>query len=210
MKKREKREKRKDLVLENKFQTGKVIAVSSAHLLHDVYSSFLAPLLPLLVGKLGITLSMAGLLDSVKNSPSLFNPLFGLFVDRFNVKYFVIITPAVTVVIMSLIGIAPGYPILVLMIFVMGVNSNFFHIPSPVLIKKLAADRTATGMSFYMLGGELSRTLGPLLITAAVTLWGLEGTWRLIPFGLAASLVLAYILRDFEMEKDTTVVGSRE
>lgn len=187
--------------MEKKFQTGKVIAVSSAHLLHDIYSSFLAPLLPLLVGKLGITLSMAGLLDSLKNSPSLFNPFFGLLVDRFYVKYFVIITPAVTAVIMSLLGIAPTYGVVVVMVFVMGVSSTFFHIPSPVLIKKLSADRTATGMSFYMLGGELSRTLGPLLITGAVTLWGLEGTWRLIPFGLAASLVLVYVLRDFKSEK---------
>ena len=46
-----------------------------------------------------------------------------------------------------------------------------------------------------MFGGEIARTLGPLLITAAVSWWGFEGTWRLIPFGLVASLLLFLNLR---------------
>jgi MFS transporter, FSR family, fosmidomycin resistance protein len=178
------------------FQRGRVVAVSIGHLFHDVYSSFLSPLLPLLVEKLGITLSMAGMLDVIKSAPSLLNPFLGLLVDRIRVKYFVILTPAVTAVIMSLVGVAPSYAVVVIMIFVMGVSSTLFHIPSPVLIKRFSADRTGAGMSYYMLGGELSRTLGPLIITGAVSLWGLEGTWRLIPVGLAASVVLYFVLAD--------------
>jgi len=184
------------------FQAVQVIAISFGHMVHDVYSSFLAPLIPLLVEKLGIPLSLAGMLDVVKSSPSLINPLLGYIVDRAKVKYFVIFAPAVTTVIMSLVGIAPSYIIVVVMIFVMGVNSTLFHIPSPVLIKNLSGDRIGLGMSFYMLGGELSRSISPLIITGAVTMWGLEGTWRLIPFGLAASLVLFYFLRDYEPEEN--------
>jgi len=37
-----------------KFQLGDVITISCAHLLHDIYSSFLAPILPLLIEKLSI------------------------------------------------------------------------------------------------------------------------------------------------------------
>ena len=44
----------------------------------------------------------------------------------------------------------------------------------------------------------MARTLGPLLITAAVSWWGLEGTWRLIPFGLVASLLLFLNLRSID------------
>lgn len=185
------------------FQFGKVLAVSGAHMVHDIYAAFLAPLLPLLVVKFGISLSMAGMLDAVRNTPTLFNPVFGLFVDKIRVKYFVILTPAVSAVIMSLLGIAPSYAVVVIMIFIAGISSALFHIPTPVLVKNLSADRTGTGMSFYMFGGELSRTLGPLVITAAVTLWGFEGSWRLVPFGLAASLSLVYILRDYSPERDS-------
>jgi FSR family fosmidomycin resistance protein-like MFS transporter len=36
------------------FQTGKILALSIGHFIHDVYSSFLAPLLPLLIEKLSM------------------------------------------------------------------------------------------------------------------------------------------------------------
>ena len=48
-----------------------VIAVSIAHFIHDVYSSFLAPLLPLLIEKLSMTLTQAGLLSTVMQLPAL-------------------------------------------------------------------------------------------------------------------------------------------
>ncbi|MDA3924173.1 MAG: hypothetical protein PF904_05690 [Kiritimatiellae bacterium] len=38
----------------------------------------------------------------------------------------------------------------------------------------------------------------PLLITAAISWWGLEGTWRLIPIGFAASLILFINLRKID------------
>ena len=45
------------------FQTGKILALSIAHFIHDVYSSFLAPLLPLLIEKLSMSLTRAGFLS---------------------------------------------------------------------------------------------------------------------------------------------------
>ncbi len=57
-------------------------------------------------------------------------------------------------------------------------------------------------MSFYMFGGEMARTLGPLVITGAVSLWGLEGTWKLIPFGLLASFILYLRLRNVKISED--------
>jgi FSR family fosmidomycin resistance protein-like MFS transporter len=56
-------------------------------------------------------------------------------------------------------------------------------------------------MSFFMFGGELARTLGPLLITAAVSWWGIEGSWKLIPVGLVASLLLFLNLRTIDKKQ---------
>lgn len=186
---------------EGKFQTGTVLAVSLGHMLHDIYAAFLAPMLPLLVGKLGITLTLAGMLDSVRNAPSLLNPFFGLMADKISVRYFVIITPAVSAVIMSLLGIAPSYTVAVIMLLIMGISSSLFHVPSPVVIKRFAGRKTGKGMSWYMLGGEFSRTLGPIIITWAITIWGLEGTWRLMPVGLVASFVLYVKLKDVDGDR---------
>ena len=177
------------------FKTNNVILVSSAHLLHDTYSSFLAQALPILIDKFGISKTLAGMLSIVQRIPSLFNFLVGIMAENIKARYLVIFTPAVTSVAMSLIGVAPTYTFLVILVFISGISSTLFHVPAPVMIKKLSGSRIGKGMSYFMLGGELARTLGPLVIVGVVSLWGLEGTYKLIPFGLAASAYLFIKLR---------------
>lgn len=186
----------------NKFQTGDVTLISLTHLLHDIYSSFLAPLRPLLIEKFGISLSVAALWDLVQRVPWFLNPIFGIIAEKTAVRYFVIVTPAITAVTMSLLGVAPSYIVVAILLFVMGISAALFHVPTPVMIKKLSGNKTGRGMSYYMFGGEMARTLGPLIITAAVSLWGLEGTWKLIPFGLVASFILYLRLRKIQISSD--------
>lgn len=185
-----------------KFRTGDVISISLAHLAHDIYSSFLAPILPLLIEKLGISLSMAGMLSVIQRVPTLLNPFIGILADNMKVRYFVILAPAITTIAMSLIGIASSYWMLAILLFIAGISSTMFHVPSPVMIKHISGDKLGKGMSYYMVGGELARTLGPLIIVAAVTHWGLEGTYKLIPFGLVASIVLYFRLRNIDLRDD--------
>ncbi len=186
----------------NKFQTGNVILISLTHNLHDIYSSFLAPLRPLLIEKFGISLSVAALWDLVQRVPWLLNPLIGIIAEKTAARYFVIVTPAITAITMSLLGVAPTYTMVTILLFVMGISAALFHVPSPVMVKKLSGNQTGKGMSYYMFGGEMARTIGPLVITGAVTLWGLEGTWKLIPFGLIASFILYLRLRKIKISSD--------
>jgi len=184
-----------------KFQLPHVLSISLAHFIHDVYSFFLSPILPLLIEKFSISYFSAGLLDFTRRFPSILNPFIGMYISRYRIKYFVIFTPAITATSMSLLGLAPHYTVLIVLLLVMGISNAFFHVPGPVMIKTFAGDRMGKGMSFWMVGGELARTLGPVVIVGAVSLWGLEGTWRLIPFGVLASLWLWYRFRNMEIEK---------
>ncbi len=186
----------------NRFQFGNVTLLSISHLLHDVYSSFLAPLRPLLIEKFGITLAMASLWDLFQRLPWLLNPVIGMVAERKAARYFVIITPSITAVSMSLLGVAPSFTVVSILLLVMGISSAFYHVPSPVMIKRLSGNQTGKGMSFFMFGGEMARTLGPLVITGAVTVWGLEGTWKLIPFGLLATFILYLRLRKINIVTD--------
>ncbi len=172
------------------FQLKNVLSVSIAHFIHDVHSVFLSPMLPLLIEKLSINYSLAGVLTVAQRLPSLFNPLIGMFADRLKIRYFVIFTPAITGICMSLLGLAPTFIVAVILLLFMGISSAFFHVPAPVMIKAFSGDKTGRGMSFYMVGGELARTTGPIIILGAISLWGLEGTYRLIPLGVAASAFL--------------------
>lgn len=182
----------------NEIQSKKqVIAISLAHFAQDTYSAFLAPILPLLIEKLGLSLVMSALLDIARKLPSLLNPFFGLLAERTDARYFVILSPLLTATSMSLLGIANSYVLLVVLLFIAGISSTLFHIPSPGLIKESSGDKIGKGMGYFMVGGELARTVGPLIIAGGVSLWGLDGTWRLMPFGFIASIVLYYRLKDF-------------
>ena len=188
--------------MQKKFQLKNVISISFAHFVHDTYSAFLAPIVPLLKAKLGINNTLVSLMFVAQQIPSLLNPFIGIIADNLKIRYLVILAPAVTTVCMSLLGIAPLYIIIIVLLFVMGLSSAMFHVPTPVLIKKISGDRIGKGMSFYMLGGEAARTIGPLIIVAAVDVWGLEGTFKLIPFGLLASLILFFRLKNINLSED--------
>ena len=200
--------------MKKKFEIGKVLTISFAHLSHDMFTAFLAPILPLLIDKLGISLSMAGLLDVIRKIPSLLNPFVGLMADRICVRYFIILTPAITAITMSLLGSISNYPILLILLFVAGISSTLFHVPTPVMIKHVARDETGKGMSYYMLGGEIARTLGPLLITAVISWWGLKNSWRVMPIGIIASFILYLKLRNINInqgfQKNKKEVGAKE
>ena len=185
-----------------KFQSSNAITISFAHFAHDIYTAFLAPMLPLLIQKLGISLSMAALLDVARKLPALFNPFIGILADKICVRYFVIFTPLITGIAMSFLGLAPSYSILLILLFVVGISSAIFHVPSPVMIKQISANKTGLGMSYYMLGGEIARTLGPLLITAAISWWGLEGSYRVMLLAFISTIFLYNKLKDVQVNKD--------
>ena len=177
------------------FKTADVILISVVHFVHDVYSSFLAPILPLLIEKLGMSYAAVGTLSVIQRIPSLLNPFIGIIADKTSVRYFLIIAPAITTIVMSLIGVAPNVFVLGLLLFIMGFSATLFHVPGPVIIKNISGSKIGRGMSFYMLGGELARTVGPMFILGGISLWGLEGSYRLVPFGLIASLILFFRFR---------------
>jgi FSR family fosmidomycin resistance protein-like MFS transporter len=186
----------------NRFQTVDAVVISVAHLLHDVYSSFLAPILPLLIEKLGISYSAAGFLSVAQRLPSLLNPAVGLIADKVSVRYFLIVAPSITAISMSLLGVAPSYHVLVGLLVFMGVGSLMFHVPAPVMMRRVSGKRVGLGMSLFMVAGEGARSIGPLMILGAVALWGLEGTWRLIPLGLACSFFLFARIRNIRISDE--------
>jgi FSR family fosmidomycin resistance protein-like MFS transporter len=180
------------------FQTDGVITVSAAHAVHDTYSAFLSPLLPVFIENLALSKVEAGLLTVFSQGPSLLQPLIGHLADRVSLRFLVILAPGVSATAMSLLGIAPSYAVIALLLMVAGLNSATFHSVGPVMAGRLSGKNLGRGMGFWMVGGELGRTLGPLAIAAYVSLrpdslaelpWLMVGGWL-------ASLLLYVRLRD--------------
>ncbi|MDX9863263.1 MAG: MFS transporter [Anaerolineaceae bacterium] len=178
------------------FQTGRVLAVTSGHLTHDLFPAFLSPLLPLLIEKLSMTGAAAGALMLFMQGPSLIQPFVGRLADRVNLKFVVILAPAITATAMSLVGVAPTYTWLALFLTIVGVSSAIFHSVGPALAGSFSGNRLGTGMSIWMVGGEIGRMMGPLVIVGVVSSLTLEGSvWTMLA-GWLASLVLYVLLRN--------------
>lgn len=128
--------------------------------------------------------------------PSVLQPYIGYLADRVSLRYLVILAPALTATMMSLLGIAPRYAVLAFLLTVVGLSSAAFHAVVPVIAGRLSGSSLGRGMGFWMVGGELGRTLGPIIIVTAVNFLTLEGTPWLMSGGLLASLLLYLLLKD--------------
>ena len=182
------------------FQTDRVVTISAGHAVHDTYSAFLPPLLPAFIESMSLAKAEAGLLTVFLQAPSLLQPFIGYVADRVSLRYLVILTPAVTATAMSLLGIAPGYAVLAMLLMVVGLSSATLHSVAPVIAGRLSGTRLGRGMGFWMVGGELGRTLGPLIIAAYFVFWpdDLSHTPWLMIGGWLTSLLLFVRLRDVE------------
>jgi len=174
-----------------------VYLLSFAHLTHDIYTSYLAPILPILIQRLGISITEASILDVIRRIPSLFNPYLALIISRNDVRIFTIISPITTAIFMSLIGIAPNYIILLILLFLAGISAQIFHISTPAIVKEVTP-KMGFGMSMFMVGGELARTISPLIVTAVISIWGLDGILKTIIFSIFASLFLWWKLKNLQ------------
>ncbi len=185
------------------FQTGKVVPIVGAHFVNDIYTAAIAPLLPVFIEKFSLSLTQAGFLTAIYQLPAIINPVIGYLADKKSIRYFVIFAPAVTGTMISLLGFAPSYAVMLLLLFVSGISVAAFHAPAPALVARLSGKKVGLGMSLFMAGGEMAFTIGPLLAVWAVSIWTLDGFWRTAFLGWAATIILYWRLHDVapRMEK---------
>lgn len=192
---------------EKEFNAGQIFTIAGGHFVHDTYSAFVAPLLPLLQERLATNYTLTGSLAIFTQLPSLLNPLIGYLADRVSLRYFIILAPAFTATLLSSLGIVNNYFIVALLLLAGGISIAAFHAPAPAMVGRLAGRRVGTGMSIFMASGELGRTLGPIVAVAGVGWFGLEGMWRLMFVGWAVTAVLYYRLHDVSARTDAKPAG---
>jgi len=174
-----------------KFHTERVTTVSIGHAVHDTYTAFLAPMLPVFIENLSLSKTEAGLLSIFNQAPSLLQPVIGHLADRKDLRLLAVMTPAASATAMSLLGVAPSYLVLAFLLMATGLSSATLHSIAPVIVGRLSGRHLGRGMGFWMVGGELGRTLGPLVIVTAIQFLGLKGTPWLMVGGWLTSLLLA-------------------
>lgn len=181
---------------DGEFQTANVATIAAGHAVHDTYTAFLPPLLPSFVQTFTLSNTAAGALAAFLQLPSLLQPFIGHLADRTTVRWIVILGPAVTGTAMSFLGWAPNYAALAMLLIVAGVSVASFHATAPVAVGYLSGNRLGRGMGFWMVGGEIGRTIGPLVVVSALAVMSMKSMASLSFVAIATSFFLFVRLRD--------------
>jgi FSR family fosmidomycin resistance protein-like MFS transporter len=178
----------------DEFNARGTLTLAGAHAAHDLYGGMLGPLLPAIQDKLGISLTVASLMFPAQQAPGIFQPFIGYAADRTSRRWFVVLAPAAAAISIGSIGLASHVWVVLLLLFISGLASGAFHAPAVALMGEYGGNRMSRAMSFFMSGAEVARAMAPLIITAAIAWFTLEGSAVVMVFGIAASIILYFTI----------------
>jgi FSR family fosmidomycin resistance protein-like MFS transporter len=151
-----------------------LIALSLVHFSGDFYSSFMSPLFPVFVDKMGLSLAQVGLLAGISRFLMfIVQPLSGYWADRHPSRSFILIGLLMPVIFIPLTGIASGFYGLLVCVVIGSTGSSLFHPPVTGMVPLYAGRNLGLAMSIYNTAGTLAFGVGPIFITWYVARFGL-------------------------------------
>jgi FSR family fosmidomycin resistance protein-like MFS transporter len=169
-----------------------VLLLASTHFVVDGFTNIYAPLLPLLIPRLDLSLTAVGTLQMLSQMANSVAQLgFGPIADRWRPRVLLVAGPIIAAVFMTLIGLASNTWKLAAVLMLGGLGAAAFHPPAAALVHRLSAERKAFAMSFHITGGSLGFSLGPLVFAPFAERYGLHWTPLLM---IPALVVLAALL----------------
>ena len=168
-------------------------ATASTHFVVDAYGNMYAPLLPLLIPQLNLSLKTVGILAMCYQLASSVSQLgFGTLADRWRPRVLLMAGPVLSVVVLSTIGTATSVPMLAAILLIGGLGGAAFHPPAAALVHSVSGDRKGLAMSTHISGGSLGFALAPLVFAPAIVVLGQPWAWLVAIPGL---LALGYTLQ---------------
>lgn len=121
---------------------------------------------------------------------SAIQPLFGLLADRRDSPAFLWGGVAVAAGGLSLAGLAGGYAGVLACVVGSGLGIAAFHPEAARVANRLSGDRPATGLAWFMVGGNAGFAAGPLLAALAIPWFGARATLVFLVPGTLVALWL--------------------
>lgn len=179
-----------------------VWATASTHFVADAYGNMFAPLLPLLIPQLDLSLKTVGVLAMCYQLASSVSQLgFGTLADRWRPRVLLMAGPVLSVVVLSGIGTATSVPMLAALLLIGGLGGAAFHPPAAALVHAVSGDRQGLAMSTHISGGSLGFALAPLVFAPAVLALGTRWAWLVAVPGLVALSYTLQLIRRVEIPR---------
>jgi len=165
------------------------------HMVVDINQGSLAALLPFLKSTLALSYTATGIIVLMSNvTSSLIQPLFGYLADRTARRWLLPLSVLLSAVGLGLTGLAPSYEVVLVLVVITGFGVAAYHPEGYRTATAVAGQRKVTGVSIFSTGGNVGVALGPPLITALVTGFGLSGSLGMLIPGVLVALLLTAVL----------------
>ncbi|MBW2338180.1 MAG: MFS transporter [Deltaproteobacteria bacterium] len=162
-----------------------LIALSLVHFSGDFYSSFINPLYPVFMDKMGLGLVQVGFLAGISRFLMfIVQPMSGYWADRHPSRSFILIGLLMPILFIPLAGITTGFYGLLFCVVIGSMGSSLFHPPVTGMVPLYAGRNLGLAMSIYNTAGTLAFGVGPIFITFYVARFGL----RAMPVTMAIGL----------------------
>ncbi|MBW2469561.1 MAG: MFS transporter [Deltaproteobacteria bacterium] len=163
-----------------------LIPLSLVHFSGDFYSSFISPLFPVFIDKIGLSLAQVGFLAGISRFLMfIVQPMSGYWADRRPSRSFILIGLLMPILFIPLAGMATSFYGLLFCIVIGSTGSSLFHPPVTGMVPQYAGRNLGLAMSIYNTSGTLAFGVGPIFITWYVAQFGLRAMPMTMVIGLS-------------------------
>jgi len=176
-----------------------VTLLTTGHFFSDFYANFLPALLPIIMPKLGLSLTMSGLLVMILSFTSnVLQPFFGYIMDKKNLNWLLLFTVPGSAIFICLTGLADTKIALFALVTLSGLALSIFHPLGSSLVSNVASiSKLGLSISIFVAGGNLGFALSPVIIVYFTENYGLSA----LPLLIIPSLILAIALYQSGLSK---------
>ncbi len=165
-----------------------VYLASLSHFTLELCHNFMPVLYPLLTAQMGLNFTQIGLLALANNLvTSTFQPLLGFLPERYGPERVVAGSILWLGLLMGLVGFAPNFLSLVLLVALASLGSSAYHPAGVVNVTRQSSTRRGMAMSLFSVGGTLGAALSPTWILVWLGLLGTRSALMVIPIAVGVS-----------------------
>jgi len=163
------------------------------HIWVDASQGILPVLLPKLKEVLALNYFEVGVVVTVLNlTSSVIQPIFGYISDKIRAGWFVPVGIFWTACMMGLLGWAPNYLTVILLVGFAGLGTAAFHPRAMMVVHHVSGSRKGLGTAVFGTGGNIGFALGPMVGSLLVLGFGLHATIGLVGPGALLALMIFF------------------
>jgi len=172
-----------------------LIPLSLVHFSGDFYSSFISPLFPVFMEKMGLSLAQVGFLAGISRFLMfIVQPMSGYWADRHPSRGSILIGLLMPILFIPLTGLTTGFYVLMFCIVIGSTGSSLFHPPVTGMVPQYAGRKLGLAMSIYNTAGTLAFGVGPIFITWYVARFGLRAMPVTMVIGLSIWIYFYWVI----------------